>query len=171
MIGSSTGEIYHDPFRIIIPAMPHSSTRRDFLALTAASLIPTHLTAAESHQATGVKVGEIAPTSALLWTRRTKSSLRRQDGQRSEEHITLPLDTDPATLEGSCPGAAGEIRAIVSTASGKRVADTGWAAVGPETDFVRQFPIRGLTPDTAYKYIVETRASSKTDGSLSGAFR
>src|SRR5437867_10463170 len=96
-------------FCIIMRAMPQS-TRRDFLALTAASLIPTHLTAAESHQATGVKVGEISPSSALIWTRRTKSSLRRKDGLQSEEHVSLPLGTDPATLEGSCPGAAGEMR-------------------------------------------------------------
>ena len=48
---------------------------------------------------------------------------------------------------------------------------TEWAAVGAGTDFARQFPISSLKPDTAYKYTVETRASSKTDGSLSGAFR
>ena len=149
-----------------MPAMP-SSTRREFLALTAASLVPAHAAAAESHQATGVKVGEISPHSALLWTRRTKSSLRRADGLQSEEHVALPHGTDPATLEGSCPGTAGEMRAIVTTASGERVADTGWTAVGANTDFAHQFSIANLTPDTAYKYIVETRASSTTDGSTS----
>ena len=155
----------------MMPAMPHSSTRREFLALTAASLIPAQAASAETHQATGVKAGEISPNSALIWTRRTKASLRRADGIESEEHVTLPPGTDPATLEGSCPGAAGEMRVIVSTASGKKVAATEWTAVGPETDFAHQFPIPSLTPDTAYKYIVETRASSKIDGSLSGAFR
>src|SRR5436189_6188907 len=102
--------------------MSRSSSRREFLALTAASLIPAHAAPVDSHQATGVKVGEIAPDSALIWTRRTKSSLRRADGLQSEEHIALPLGTDPTTLEGSCPGAAGEMRVSVSAASGKRVA-------------------------------------------------
>src|SRR6185369_8845958 len=107
---------------IIMSAM-HSTTRREFLALTAASLIPAHA-AAESHQASGVKVGEITPDSVLIWTRRTKASLRKVDGTRSEEHVAVPLGTDPATLEGSCPGTEGEMRVIVTTSSGKSVEAT-----------------------------------------------
>src|SRR5262249_18944726 len=64
-----------------------------------------------------------------------------------------------------------EMRVIVTTISGKKVEATEWTAVNAATDFTCQFPIRNLTPDTAYKFVVETRASSKTDGSLSGAFR
>jgi alkaline phosphatase D len=150
--------------------MSHSSTRREFLALTAASLIPARA-ATESHQATGVKVGEITPDSALIWTRRTKSSLRNVSGTRSEEHVTVPLETDPATLEGACTGTDGEMRVIVTSAAGKPVQATEWSPVNAQADFTRQFPIRNLQPDTAYKFTVETRASSKTDGSISGAFR
>jgi alkaline phosphatase D len=51
------------------------------------------------------------------------------------------------------------------------VSATEWSPVTAATDFARQFPITGLKPDTAYKFTVETRVSSKTDGTLSGAFR
>ena len=150
--------------------MSHRSTRREFLALGAASLLPAEAAGA-TQQATGVKVGEIASDSALIWTRRTKASARNAGGKRSEEHVTVPLDTDPATLEGACPGTAGEMRVTVATAKGKRVHDSGWAEVGAGTDFTRQFAVRGLEPETAYKFTVETRAAAKTDGSVAGVFR
>src|SRR5262249_2148380 len=127
--------------------MAESSTRREFLALTAASLIPAHATPAASHQATGVKAGEITPDSAILWTRRTKSSLRRSDGAQSTDTPILPVGTDPATLEGSCPGDAGQMRVIVSPASGQKITSTEWAGVGPQSDFARQLTIRNLKPD------------------------
>lgn len=150
--------------------MSNQATRREFLALTAATLIPAHAAPAESHQATGVKVGEITPDSALIWTRRTKASLRRADGAPPTAEI-LPTGADPSTLQGSCPGTAGEMRVIVTTASGQKVTATDWAQAGADTDFARQFVIKDLKPSTSYTYKVETRASSKTDGSLSGAFR
>ena len=139
--------------------------------MTAASLIPAHAAPTASHQATGVKIGEITPDSALIWVRRTESSRRRIDGAQSATGTILPPGTDPSSLEGACPGAAGEMRVIVSTSAGKKVSATEWSPVGAETDFARQFPITSLKPDTAYKFTVETRASSKSDGSLSGAFR
>src|SRR5690349_6966657 len=111
---------------VIMLAMSYSATRREFLALTAASLLPVHADSG-SRQASGVKVGEITPDSVLIWTRRTKSSARKADGTRSEEHVTVPLETDPATLEGACPGADGEMRVIVTKADGKAVHTTEWA--------------------------------------------
>src|SRR6476661_1713561 len=125
------------------------ATRREFLALTAASLIPAHAAPTASHQATGVKIGEITPESALIWVRRTQSSRRLVDGAQSASGTILPPGTDPSSLEGACPGAAGEMRVIVSTSAGKKVSATGWTPVGAETDFARQFPITSLKPDTA----------------------
>jgi alkaline phosphatase D len=140
------------------------------LAATAAMAAP-----GESHQATGVKLGEATPSGVRIWTRRTKSPARRADGvqplKNTTKAVVLPLGTDPATLEGSCPGTDGEMRVLVSTASGKRVRATEWATVGATTDYSHQFEIGGLEPDTAYRYVVETRAGSKTDGSMPGAFR
>ena len=36
--------------------------------------------AAESHQATGVKVGEVTPSSALIWARLTAHPARNAEG-------------------------------------------------------------------------------------------
>jgi len=77
----------------MMSAMSHSTTRREFLALTAASLIPAHA-AAESHQASGVKVGEITPDSVLIWTRRTKASARKVDRWNKLDRRIVRLATD-----------------------------------------------------------------------------
>jgi len=46
--------------------MADSSIRREFLAVHAATLIPARAAPVESHQATGVKAGEITPNPAIL---------------------------------------------------------------------------------------------------------
>jgi alkaline phosphatase D len=151
------------------------SSRRDFLAWTAAMLSPVAQGAPGTHQASGVKAGEITPTSARIWARRTMAALRRADGELPLPNTTkarvLPLGTDPATLEGSCPGDAGEVRLIVRTAQGKLLHQSRWTGVTAATDFSHAFDVQGLKPATAYAYTVETRASGKADGALTGAFR
>ncbi len=155
--------------------MTTPATRREFLAWSAATLTPMAQGAPGTHQASGVKVGEVTPESARIWTRRSKAALRRADGvmprAKTNRVPALPLGTDPGTLEGSCPGDAGEIRVIVRTAQGKRVHQTKWTGVDQGTDFGHTFTVSGLKPATAYAYTVETRASGKTDGALTGAFR
>jgi hypothetical protein len=56
-------------------------TRREALAAALAGGT-LHGEAAATRQATGVKVGEITPTSAVIWTRRTRSSTRLSTGVR-----------------------------------------------------------------------------------------
>jgi len=155
--------------------MANHSTRRDFLAASLALPALGAAEAAGTHQASGVKVGEITSRAVRIWSRRTKASARRADGAQALRGTTrarvLPLGTDLGTLEGSCPGEAGQLRLILKTADGKRVHQTPWITVGPTTDFTHQFRFEDLKADTAYGYTIETRASSKTDGSLQGVFR
>ncbi|MEZ5354593.1 MAG: alkaline phosphatase D family protein [Bryobacteraceae bacterium] len=150
-------------------------SRREFLAWSAATLTPLAQGAPGTHQASGVKVGEVTAESAVIWTRRTKEAIRRASGAMPLANTTkarvLPLGTDPGTLEGSCPGDAGEVRVLVRTAGGKRIHESKWTAVGPDADFSHAFEVAKLQPSTAYAYTVETRASGKIDGSLTGTFR
>lgn len=91
--------------------------RRKFCgALTAAPLTAAQLTAGllakESvvpHQATGTRVGEITPTSAVVWTRLTLDRTRNMSGVvipgRMDDYkgSALPQPTVPAEeLEGAC---------------------------------------------------------------------
>ena len=149
-------------------------SRRDFLAWSAAALEPAWGAEAVSHQASGVKIGEIAPASVRFWTRRTKSSTRRADGMRSAPGLkatVLPLGTDPSKLEGSCPGDAGQLRVVVRNSAGKIVTATQWAEAKAAADYACRFNVTGLAPSTPYRYLVETRGAAKMDGALSGVFR
>lgn len=149
------------------------TTRRDFLAWSAAALAPAWGAETLSHQATGVKMGEITPTSVRFWTRRTESSSRRSYGIRATagKAVVLPPGTNTAKLEGSCPGDPGQLRVVVRNQTGKEVKATEWMEAKAASDFVCQFNVTDLAPATAYRYMVEARNSKKMDGALSGVFR
>ncbi len=151
------------------------TTRRHLLRWALAGLTPASAAGPETHQATGVKAGEVTPSSARIWTRRTRASVRRPDGlaARRVQPVTLPLPVDTSSLEGSCPGEAGAMRVLLRPAGGGAARATDWAEVDPAADFSHQFPVEGLRPATPYSYTVETRAagSRKTDGVLTGAFQ
>jgi alkaline phosphatase D len=137
-------------------------SRRHFLA-TSAGLALTHFRQdqTETHQATGVKIGEVSDNSALVWMRVTQASTRKRDGvmikrliQRdNHEALTVPI----SELEGSCPGAPGMLRLRYSTrANLSRAVTTPWMKVGAETDFTHQFALTGLSPVTVYHFAAET---------------
>jgi alkaline phosphatase D len=112
-------------------------------------------------QASGVKVGEVTDTTAIVWTRLTASAERNSRGvaitgrvgKGGPRPVTVPVDE----LEGACPGAAGRIR--VRYAAGEDLqdaAETEWVDVNAETDFIHQFHLKDLRPATTYHYAVET---------------
>ena len=134
----------------------------------------------ESRQATGVKVGEVTTDSAIVWTRLTAGSERRQDGIpiRGRPEKTEPGEPieqlDPNDLQGSVPGADGQIR--IRYDSNVNFFDpvvTEWFAVDAENDFTHHFRLQDLSPSTIYYFEVET---SDSDGTtlhkpLNGRFR
>ncbi len=93
-----------------------------------------------SHQATGVLVGEVDQTSAIVWTRYTQNPVR-------------------STTDGSCPGANGYVRVRYGGNSDLSGAvTTAWQAVSSSADFSREIMLTGLAPDTTYHYAVDTDA-------------
>ena len=128
-----------------------------------------------SRQATGVKVGEVTPNSAIVWMRVTRDGHRRSEGivrRGWPQEMKTPLD--PATFEGAAPGAAG--RARVRYATSEDLSDAGatpWTTVAADGDFTVQFQLSSLSPDTRYYFSAET---SSPDGEeihqpLRGTFR
>src|SRR5262245_32742133 len=150
-----------------------SPSRRDLLALAATSLSPLSAAPSAAHLASGVKAGEITPTSVRIWARRTRDAMRNATGiepSRTEARA-LALGSDLTVLQGACPGDPGQLRVVVRTATGKRLYASEWAGATAEHDFTYQFLVPDLKPSTSYRFTVETRTGSKIDGSLDGAFR
>lgn len=147
-------------------------TRRTFLKRTAGSLViaqaePNLVLAAAApavRQAMGTRVGEITDSSAIVWTRLTASATRRQSGEdilaraRDFAGEPLPQPAGPVDqLRGACPGAAGRVRLRYGPREDLRGAQTTeWAGVSEATDFIHQFHLDGLKPNTTYHYASET---------------
>ncbi|MDX2269593.1 MAG: alkaline phosphatase D family protein [Bryobacter sp.] len=150
-------------------------SRRELSALGLLGPVSSFGQTLANHLATGVKVGELSPTSATVWMRRTKHALRRADGTVRKGHQQaakyLEAGTPIETLEGSCPGDSGYLR--VAYEGRGRSQTSAWIEVGPSTDFAAQATLAALLPATDYRYKIETRAAkqSPVDGELTGSFR
>jgi len=132
----------------------------------------------QSHQATGVKIGEVTPDSAVIWARRTASANRLADGilRRGAGKNARPPEpgADVNRFEGACPGANGYIRLTVEPVAIRRRKHTSeWIEVHPGLDYAYQFRVSGLEPASLYRYVVETREvrNKRTDAPLGGSFR
>jgi alkaline phosphatase D len=160
------------------------TSRRSFLKTSAAIAVGSTISKQEVtsadvppvHQATGVKVGEMTSSSAVVWTRITRDSTRvasphRIEGQARAAEESLPAPVDE--LEGACPGAAGRVRVrYAPNAELSNAAATEWQAVDARADFSHSFKLTELKPDTLYHYAVETTGSDGTPhGPRRGTFR
>lgn len=155
--------------------------RRAFLAASAVApgLISSSGTAADpkvTHQATGVRVGEVTADSAIVWTRLTKHSRRNEKGLlfkgKGTNQEPSTVEVPASEIEGACPGMAGAIRVHYGRSSD--LADglaTAWREVDANSDFAHHFHLRELKPATTYHYAVETRSSTgELHGTLTGKF-
>jgi alkaline phosphatase D len=152
-------------------------TRREFIAAGAAVAIAIPADAAEGqpHLATGVKVGEITDSSAILWARRTAAPMRVKGQKvvgRPKKDVKPVAITDTAKFDGACPGAAGSIRIRYGPKPEPAEAmATEWVEVNEKTDFGHQFKITGLPADRQIFYSVEARgAGGEAEGALTGSF-
>lgn len=142
-------------------------SRRDFLTTTAAGLtlassgllLDDALAAnpAGSRQATGVKVGEVTDTAAIVWLRLTANADHNAKGRLIRKRQPLPENLRIDQLRGACPGAAGRVRLRYGTNENLQGASaTRWADVAAMTDYTHQFQLRGLKPGTVYYFASET---------------
>ena len=118
--------------------------------------------------ASGVRVGEVTATSAVVWTRTTAEPRRRAGREVSGRPVvTLAAGVDVSSLEGAVPGAAGEVRVTLRDAEpvggnddGHRPRVSSWLPTDAEGDFIRQVVFDELTPDTVYLVAVSTRPAA-----------
>ncbi len=151
------------------------------------------------YQATGMKIGEVTDTQAIVWTRLTRSQQRVGSEAPMPEFLyrtpgndalveaaggpSFPVDWVPVvqypdgftidTIEGAVTGASGETRVLYRAGDSDNWQSTDWAAVDNGRDFTRQFTLTGLLPATEYALRVEARRSESeiVGSSLDGRFR
>ena len=169
---------------------------RFITAFLALSLIVT-LTACESpHMATGIKIGEVTDSEAIVWVRLTKDEQRVDFGapmpkvsytlastgeplvemqyrQRDAvPSVEFPDGSSVDTIEGAVPGAAGVVRVHYKAEDDAESRVTQWEEVDPKADFTQQFRLADLRPASQYLVKVEYGANKflglKT---LTGTFR
>lgn len=115
--------------------------------------------------ANGVKIGEVTPDAAVLWTRLTACEAPL------DPLLEWPNEPPaPDALPWRVPGATGEVRFVLWPAAdpdAKRT--TPWHPVGPDTDSCHQVPITGLSPATPYRFEAQGRAGTSRS-SFPGSF-
>ena len=140
---------------------PPKIHRRSFIgqtsaALAGATLLPELKTfaaeSAEAHQATGLRIGEVTDTSAIVWARLTANATRRVASSGASAN-----EASPDQLEGACPGAPGRVRLRYGIREDLRDATTtDWAEVSASEDFTHHFALSGLKPATTYFFASES---------------
>ena len=154
-------------------------TRRSFVTqstvgIATAALVP-ELHAEDvspCHQATGTRVGEVTPTSAIVWTRLTRRATRNNNGVTFAKGKKLNSDDvkSPNDLEGACPGAAGRVRLRYGPKENlEDCVTTDWMDVSEATDFIHHFRLEKLKPGTQYHYVSE--ATGPGDKTAHNTFR
>jgi alkaline phosphatase D len=109
-------------------------------------------------QATGVRVGEMTDTTAVVWTRLTANPTRNAIGQRFDaKEVAKWTNHQVDEFHGACPGAAGRVR--LRYAAGPEMTNalvTEWIDVSEKTDYIHQFRLARLRPGTTYHYSCES---------------
>jgi len=177
----------------------HSPIPKTLLILAATALAACGEPAAEGpYQATGIKIGEITPSSAIIWTRLTEKPERvandmirppvryRRPGVDGLVDpppwpetpadwvpvVELPAGMGVQDMQGAAPGAPGETRVMYRPAGSDEWQTTDWGAVDPARDFTRQIALAELVPGTPYEIRVLARpvGGSAASSELDGRF-
>ena len=148
------------------------------------------------HMATGIKIGEVTDSEAIVWVRLTKDEKRvdfgapmpeisytlESTGEPIENMRYRQRDAVPAvefpdgssidTIEGAVPGADGFVRVHYRTGNEESSKVTSWQAVNPEADFTSQFRLTDLQSGSQYIIKVEYGArKGRGSKTLLGTFR
>ncbi|MDP4285262.1 MAG: alkaline phosphatase D family protein [Bacteroidota bacterium] len=150
------------------------------------------------HMATGLKIGEVSDTQAIIWARLTKNSARVSDdapeptilykngktgifehkGNKDsrpdrEPKVEYPQGIDVNTIAGAVPAAPGEVRVRWKAENESNWQSSSWQAVNLEQDSVSQFILKNLTPAKKYDVKVEARSSggNAASSTLNGIFK
>jgi len=148
--------------------------------------------------ATGIKIGEVSATEAIVWTRLTKGQQRMPDDAPRpvilykddltgkfkpkekdesrpdrEPKVLYPTGTNVHTIAGAAPPAAGQVRVLWKEQSGNSWQAVPWENVTTGNDATCQFTLKGLRPGTRYEVKAESRcnSSARVAATVQGSFK
>jgi alkaline phosphatase D len=143
--------------------------------------------------ATGIKIGEVTQTSAIVWARLTitpervgndapmpdikykdpkTGELTKKSG-KATPIVTFPEGYTINTIQGATPGSEGNVRLKYKAKDAQKWIQLDWHAVNPQRAFAYQFELSGLSPEKEYELLVEASPlDSKTaSASMEGSFK
>lgn len=124
------------------------------------SLPPVQTLPAQIAHGNGIKIGEVTPTSVILWTRLTQED--------EAQHRVAAWDSKE--LPWRAPHASGEVRFEIRAEGDDASTDaTEWTSVGPASDGCHQVLVEGLTPGTSYLVRAMGRSAEATSA-FQGSF-
>jgi alkaline phosphatase D len=125
--------------------------------------------------ASGIKIGEVDQTSAIVWVRLTHEKRAHFDKLPILTKGLKRNEKDAESMpEGVARGMAGEVRVgYVATNEKRAFAWTDWTQVLAENDFTHQFKLADLKSGASYSCIVQVRevGSDKLSSTTNGRFK
>ena len=125
------------------------------------------------YMANGIKIGEVTPDAAIVWTRLTRSAERNVSGaafpevagkERAGGDLSVMEITGGRTLEdmeGATPGAPGLVRVTYWPEDAPEYkVESDWRAVDENRDCTCPFPLTGLTAHTRYVVLAEGKPAA-----------
>ena len=146
-------------------------------------ILPAELTSQSTNQkgpylATGIRIGDVSQTEAVIWTRLTLNKNRVNDAPQpialytdpdtGKKHVRktrrdkngmiyFPYGYDINTIEGAVPGSKGEVRLQYRKIDSSEWQITPWEAVDSKANFSRKFILNNLESGSTYSLLVEAR--------------
>lgn len=110
----------------------------------------------------GFKIGELAPTSVIIWTRLCKEPAPLPiSHERGKTPFRHPIDFDeqmPVTkMDGYVPGTFGEVNITLKAKENSISID--WQYVSSYKDYTLKSKVEGLKPNTKYEVVLKGRKS------------
>ncbi|NOR76640.1 MAG: hypothetical protein GQ525_15970, partial [Draconibacterium sp.] len=144
---------------------------------------------------TGIKIGEVTQTEAIVWVRLTKTAVRvgndapmpdvkykdKKTGEMVERKgrpnvapvVTYPEGYDVNNIQGAVPGSEGKARLKYKLKDEQEWTELDWQNVKPNEAFTYQFELSNLTAGKEYELLVEASPveSKQISASLEGKFK
>ena len=157
------------PMKTFITATTFYSSIRLFVALLNAN------TEEGPFMASGIKIGEVEQTSAIIWARLTENENYRLDGREWEkDDEALPAGLSIGDMQYSAAGSEGDVRiSYWPIQSPAKAAKLQWMPVNPKANFSVKYKLENLIPNTEYNLRIEGRPNDGGSSSVevSGNFK
>lgn len=145
--------------------------------------------------ATGIKIGEVTQTEAIVWVKLTENPERigndapmpdvkykdPETGKMIERKgrpditpvVSYPEGYTIKTIQGATPGVEGKVRLKYKIKGDQNWITLDWSPVDPKKDFTHQFEISGLSAGKEYELIVEAgpEKGNEVSASIVGKFK